>query len=175
MKFRHLAKQKSVTSRTIVFKNSEPKIQLQKFIMILVTVAALYWSWTWVERILRLVPNEEKIDDTQLSADDKGDRKRKLLIARSSSWALEMSRGNTMMLLYVMIKNEISQVKETNVHIPKGDSIPFLSVCPLSSIAHCLKITQKVDAKKYISLFFKYFDLKVIISRILQRCKMRLF
>ena len=135
MKFRHLAKQKSVTSRTIVFKNSEPKIQLQKFIMILVTVAAIYWSWTWVERILRLVPNEEKIDDTQLSADDKGDRKRKLLIARSSSWALEMSRGNTMMLLYVMIKNEISQVKETNVHIPKGDSIPFLSVCPLSSIA----------------------------------------
>ena len=144
MKFRHLAKQKSVTSRTIVFKNSEPKIQLQKFIMILVTVAAIYWSWTWVERILRLVPNEEKIDDTQLSADDKGDRKRKLLIARSSSWALEMSRGNTMMLLYVMIKNEISQVKETNVHIPKGDSIPFLSVCPLSSIAHCLKIAQKV-------------------------------
>ena len=55
-----------------------------------------------------------------------------------------MSRGNTMMLLYVMIKNEISQVKETNVHIPKGDSIPFLSVCPLSSIAQCLKIAQKV-------------------------------
>ena len=118
--------------------------------MILVTVAAIYWSWTWVERILRLVPNEEKIDDTQLSADDKGDRKRKLLIARSSSWALEMSRGNTMMLLYVMIKNEISQVKETNVHIPKGDSIPFLSVCPLSSIVYTLRVL--VQSRNQVTL-----------------------
>ena len=43
-------------------------------------------------------------------------------------------------------QNEISQVKETNVHIPKGDSIPCLCA-PLSSNAHCVKspfFVQKV-------------------------------